>query len=162
MATNVAIDRELLERALAVSGERTRKAVVTRALQEFIARREQRRIAELLGKLEWDDSYDYKAERSRRGSQAVHLPAEFRIDADQVYVWRDERTGDVVLSTRPRKSRRECVALRQQLGPLRAGERMKRREQSSEQRDPFAGCSNDAANALRVDAASAAQRGNAC
>jgi hypothetical protein len=66
MATNLAIDPHLLDRALEVSGERTKKAAVTRALQEFIARREQRRIVELMGKLEWDDSFDYKAERSRR------------------------------------------------------------------------------------------------
>lgn len=66
MATNLAIDPSLLDRALEVSGERTKKAVVTKALQEFIARREQRRVVELLGKLEWDDAYDYKAERSRR------------------------------------------------------------------------------------------------
>lgn len=66
MATNLAIDPELLERALKVSGAGTKKAAVTKALQEFIARREQRRVVELLGKLEWDDSYDYKAERSRR------------------------------------------------------------------------------------------------
>jgi Arc/MetJ family transcription regulator len=66
MATNLAIDPELLERAVQVSGEPTKKAVVTKALQEFIARREQRRLADLLGKLEWDASFDYKAERSRR------------------------------------------------------------------------------------------------
>jgi hypothetical protein len=66
MATNLAIDPDLLDRALEVSGERTKKAVVTKALQEFIARREQRRVAELFGKFEWDDSYDYKAERSRQ------------------------------------------------------------------------------------------------
>ncbi len=66
MATNLAIDPDLLDRALAVSGERTKKAAVTKALLEFIARREQRRVADLFGKLEWDDSYDYKAERSRR------------------------------------------------------------------------------------------------
>jgi hypothetical protein len=66
MATNLAIDPDLLEHALEVSGERTKKAVVTKALQEFIARREQRRVAELLGKLDWDGSYGYKAERSRR------------------------------------------------------------------------------------------------
>jgi hypothetical protein len=65
MATNLAIDPELLEKALAVSGETTKKAAVTRALEEFIARREQRRVAELFGKLDWDDSFDYKAERSR-------------------------------------------------------------------------------------------------
>lgn len=66
MATNLAIDPELLDRAVRVSGERTKKAVVTKALQEFIARREQRRVAELFGKLEWDESFDYKAGRSRR------------------------------------------------------------------------------------------------
>ena len=65
MATNLAIDPELLNRALAISDERTKKAVVTQALREFIARREQRRVAELMGQLEWDDSFDYKTERSR-------------------------------------------------------------------------------------------------
>jgi antitoxin VapB len=34
-------------------------------------------------------------------SQAVRLPAEFRFDGDEVYVTRDETTGDVVLSNRP-------------------------------------------------------------
>ena len=66
MATNLAIDPALLDRAVEVSGERTKKAAVTKALQEFIARREQRRVLELMGKLDWDDSFDYKAERSRR------------------------------------------------------------------------------------------------
>ena len=66
MATNLAIDPDLLERALEVSGERTKKAAVTKALQEFIARREQRRVLDLMGKLEWDPSFDYKAERSRK------------------------------------------------------------------------------------------------
>jgi Arc/MetJ family transcription regulator len=66
MATNLAIDPELLERAVEVSGERTKKAVVTKALQEFIASREQRRHLDLMGKLEWDPSFDYKAERSRK------------------------------------------------------------------------------------------------
>ncbi|HOW46046.1 MAG TPA: type II toxin-antitoxin system VapB family antitoxin [Burkholderiaceae bacterium] len=66
MATNLAIDPDLLGRALQVSGERTKKAAVTKALQEFIARREQRRLLDLMGKLEWDQSFDYKAERSRK------------------------------------------------------------------------------------------------
>ena len=66
MATNLSIDPELIERALIVSGERTKKAAVTRALQEYIARREQKRLAELFGKLEWDTEYDYKPDRTRR------------------------------------------------------------------------------------------------
>lgn len=65
MATNLAIDPELLDRTVEISGERTKKAVVTKALQEFIARRVQRRVVELMGKLEWDDSFDHKSERSR-------------------------------------------------------------------------------------------------
>jgi hypothetical protein len=66
MATNLALDPKLIDRALKVSGERTKKAAVTRALQEFIARRSQKQLIELMGKLQWDDSYNYKAERSRR------------------------------------------------------------------------------------------------
>jgi len=66
MATNLDIDPELIEQALAVSGERTKKAAVTRALQEFIARRRQKRVIELVGQLDWDDAFDYKAERARR------------------------------------------------------------------------------------------------
>ena len=65
MATNLSIDPKLIERALEVSGERTKKAAVTKALQEFIARRKQKHLLDLLGKLEWDDGYDYKAGRSR-------------------------------------------------------------------------------------------------
>jgi len=65
MATNLAIDPELIERALAVSGERTKKAAVTLALNEFIARREQAKLSGLFGALDWDPEFDYKAERSR-------------------------------------------------------------------------------------------------
>jgi Arc/MetJ family transcription regulator len=65
MATNLALDPDLLERAVKVSGEKTKKAAVTRALEEFITRRSQKRLVDLMGKLEWDESFDYKAERSR-------------------------------------------------------------------------------------------------
>lgn len=66
MATNLALDPDLIERAVKVSGERTKKAAVTRALEEFVARRSQKRLVDLMGKLEWDESFDYKAARSRR------------------------------------------------------------------------------------------------
>ena len=65
MATNLSIDPDLLDRALEVGGERTKKATVTKALEEFIARRRQRRLLELMGSLEWDEAFDYKAERTR-------------------------------------------------------------------------------------------------
>jgi hypothetical protein len=65
MATNLSIDPKLIDKALEVSGERTKKAAVTKALQEFIARRQQKNLVELFGKLEWDSTFDYKLERRR-------------------------------------------------------------------------------------------------
>ena len=65
MASNLALDPTLLERALKISGERTKKAAVTKALEEFIARRSQKKMLDLMGSLEWDDTNNYKAERSR-------------------------------------------------------------------------------------------------
>ncbi len=66
MPTNLAIDPQLLDKALEVGGEKTKKATVNKALREFIARREQKRLLDLFGKLDWDDEYDYKRERTRR------------------------------------------------------------------------------------------------
>lgn len=66
MATNLALDPELLDLAFEVSGEKTKRAAVTKALEEFIARRQQRRLVELFGSLDWDPEFEYKAERSRR------------------------------------------------------------------------------------------------
>lgn len=65
MATNLSIDAELIEQALKVSGEKTTEAVVTKALQEFIACRRQKTMLELACKLEWNVGYNYKKERSR-------------------------------------------------------------------------------------------------
>lgn len=68
MATNLSIDPHLLERTLELSGETTKKAAVNKALREFIARREQKDIVKLFGKLDWDEKYDYKKDRTRDGS----------------------------------------------------------------------------------------------
>lgn len=65
MTTNLALDPKLLDRALEVSGQKTKKAAVTLALEEFIAKRSQKNMLDLMGKLEWDESFDYKVDRSR-------------------------------------------------------------------------------------------------
>ena len=65
MATNLALDPQLLNQVLELSGETTKKAAVTLALREFVARRKQKKVADLFGKLDWDASFDYKAQRSR-------------------------------------------------------------------------------------------------
>ncbi len=66
MATNLSIDPGLLDRAFQISGLKTKKAAVTEALKEFIARREQARIVSLFGALKWSPEFDYKRERTRR------------------------------------------------------------------------------------------------
>ena len=65
VATHLAIDSDLVALAMEVRGEPTKKAVVTTALREFIARRRQKRLIKLFGKLERDTSFDHKSQRSR-------------------------------------------------------------------------------------------------
>ena len=66
MTTKFNIEPALLDRADQASGERTKETVLTTAHEEFIAIRQQRRIAEHIGKFEWDASFDHKAGRSRK------------------------------------------------------------------------------------------------
>ena len=65
MATNLSIDSALPAKALALGGEKTAKAAVDVALREFIARREQAKLRELFGTLEWSADFDHKRERTR-------------------------------------------------------------------------------------------------
>jgi len=66
MATNLAIDDRLIEEARQVGGHKTKKEAVTAALNEYIKRRKQMEIISLFGKIDWDPTYDYKAERWRK------------------------------------------------------------------------------------------------
>jgi Arc/MetJ family transcription regulator len=66
MATNLAIDEELLADALKVGELKTKKATVNAALREFIQRRKQTEILKLFGSVEFDKDYDHKKGRSRR------------------------------------------------------------------------------------------------
>jgi len=66
MPTNLAIDEKLLEEALKVGGLKTKKNTVNEALREFIQRKKQKDIISLFGKIEMDESYDYKRERLKR------------------------------------------------------------------------------------------------
>lgn len=80
------------------------------------------------------------------GSQAVRLPAEFRFDGvDEVRIWRDEKTGDVVLSARKR-TMKEFIEYCRQLGPLTPEEieALSYRDQGVDDlRDPFAGWTDE-------------------
>ena len=65
MPTNLAIDDRLLNEALRLGKRRTKKDTVNEALREYIQRRKQARILGLFGTIEFDRTYDYKAQRRR-------------------------------------------------------------------------------------------------
>lgn len=65
MATNLAINDHLLESALKIGGFRSKKDTVNAALEEFIQRRKAEEIINLFGKIEIDETYDYKKMRKR-------------------------------------------------------------------------------------------------
>jgi len=66
MATNLAIDDQLLEEALRVGGHRTKKDTVNEALAEYILHRKQAQVIGLFGTMDADPGYEYKAQRKRR------------------------------------------------------------------------------------------------
>jgi Arc/MetJ family transcription regulator len=65
MATNVAINAELLELALKLGGFRSKKDTVNAALEEFIRRRKAEDLIDMFGKIEFEADYDYKKLRTR-------------------------------------------------------------------------------------------------
>ncbi len=70
MATNLAIDDTLLSQAREVSGLRTKKAVVTQALVEYIQKRQQGQLLGLFGSIDYDADFDYKAQRQAKHASA--------------------------------------------------------------------------------------------
>lgn len=66
MATNLAIDDGLLNEAQKIGGLGTKKATVTKALEEFIQHRKQVKILELFGTIEFDPKYDHKKQRRKQ------------------------------------------------------------------------------------------------
>jgi len=63
MATNLAIDPNLLDEALLVGGLTTKKDTVNQALTEYVQRRKQQEVTKLFGSLPCDEDYDYKKGR---------------------------------------------------------------------------------------------------
>ena len=63
MPTNLAIDDELLEKARIIGKHKTKKAVVTEALKEYIEKRNQMKIFEMFGSMVFEPDYDYKSQR---------------------------------------------------------------------------------------------------
>ncbi len=66
MPTNLAIDDRLIAEAKRLGRHRTKKEAVNAALDEYVRRRKQQKIVRLFGAIDYDENYDYKAERKRK------------------------------------------------------------------------------------------------
>lgn len=66
MATNLAIDDQLINQAVELGHHPSKKAAVTAALKEYIQHHQQKQIISLFGQIEFDPDYDYKKERERK------------------------------------------------------------------------------------------------
>ena len=64
MLTHLAIEDSLVEEACQLSGRLTANEVATLALHEYVQRRKQLKLLDFFGTVEYDDDYDYKAQRS--------------------------------------------------------------------------------------------------
>ena len=58
MRTNIVIDNELINKAILLSHNKTKKAVVEEALRLLVRFKEKLKISELRGKLNWEGNLD--------------------------------------------------------------------------------------------------------
>lgn len=63
IATNIELNEKLLAKAMRLGGMNTKKEAVNEALAEYVQRREQLKIINMFGKVEYDEAFDYKKQR---------------------------------------------------------------------------------------------------
>lgn len=66
MPTNLAIDDDLIEKAKKLGGHRTKRAAVNEALLEYVRMKKRLRLLDLVGTIDFDPKWDYKAARRKR------------------------------------------------------------------------------------------------
>lgn len=64
MKIPIEIDQKLIAEALALSNFSTENQLIEDALREYIQRRQQQKILELFGTIDYEENYDYKQQRT--------------------------------------------------------------------------------------------------
>ncbi|MGB7294225.1 MAG: type II toxin-antitoxin system VapB family antitoxin [Candidatus Aminicenantales bacterium] len=65
MRTNIVIDEALMKEAMTLSGLKTKRDIVHRALEDFVRNLKKRDLREIRGKVSFAAGYDHKKLRSR-------------------------------------------------------------------------------------------------
>jgi hypothetical protein len=63
MTHSLNLDEALIREALEIDDHQNLEAVIEDALREYIQRRQRRKILDLFGTIDYDDTYHYKAQR---------------------------------------------------------------------------------------------------
>ncbi len=63
MTHSLNLDEALIREALEIDDHQNLEAVIEDALREYIQRRQRRKILDLFGTIDYDDTYNYKAQR---------------------------------------------------------------------------------------------------
>ena len=63
MRTNLVLDDELVEKAIKLSGIKTKREVVHAALKDYVTIRSRKNLMDIRGKIRFADGYDYKETR---------------------------------------------------------------------------------------------------
>jgi len=66
MLTHIDIDEKLIQEALALNQNLTANQLISEALREYIQRRQQQKVLDLFGTIDYEDDYDYKKQRQVR------------------------------------------------------------------------------------------------
>lgn len=64
MRTNIELDDQLVTQGLRLSNVKTKRELINLALKEFVENRQRKNILDLVGEVELDPEYDYKALRN--------------------------------------------------------------------------------------------------
>jgi Arc/MetJ family transcription regulator len=65
MATNLQLDDKLIKQAVELGGHHTKKEAVTQALSDYVRNRQQEKMLELFGNVDFVPGYDYKKQRAK-------------------------------------------------------------------------------------------------
>lgn len=67
MRTNIVLDEDLVQEAIAATGARTKREVVHLALQELVRSHKKKNLADLAGRIRFRHGFDHKEVRKLRG-----------------------------------------------------------------------------------------------
>lgn len=65
MATNLALNNDLIEEAVRLGNHKSKKEAVNKALEKYIEQIKQQKIKSLFGSIDYDPVYNYKKQRAK-------------------------------------------------------------------------------------------------